>query len=125
LISNADPNLGSLNDESVAVPQYADKKGEFRNEYLLNEFATNVLAASYDPVIARKLLKLVKELKKAVAKMIDTPETIMAKTFLMAKDKMDRQEKQPGWTAKGFYKNKILHLNNINEPGFHKQPCET
>jgi hypothetical protein len=124
LISNADPNLGSLNDESVAVPQYADKKGEFRNEYLLNEFATNVLAASYDPVIARKLLKLVKELKKAVAKMIDTPETIMAKALLMAKDTMDRQEKQPGWTAKGFY-NKILHLNNINEPGFHKQPCET
>jgi hypothetical protein len=118
--------LGSLNDERVAVQsQYADKKGEFRNEYFLNEFATNVLAASHDPVIARKLLKLVKELKTAVAKMIDTPETIMAKALLMAKDTMDRQEKQPGWTAKGFYKNKILHLNNINEPGFHKQPCET
>jgi Rha family phage regulatory protein len=58
LIINTSSNLSSLNDEPVAVQSpYADKKGEFRNEYLLNEFATNVLAASHDPVIARKLLK--------------------------------------------------------------------
>jgi len=63
--------LSSLNDEPICIESsYNDAQNKLRTEYLLNEYATNVLAASYDPVIARNLLELVKELKKAVAKII-------------------------------------------------------
>jgi len=96
LIINQDPNLGfDIQNEPICFESsYQAGTGKSYPEYLLNEYATNVLAASYDPVIARKLLKLVKELKKAVAKIIDSPEAIMAKALLLAKDTMDRQQEQ-------------------------------
>jgi len=50
--------LVSLNDEPICIESsYSDVQNKSRAEYLLNEYATNVLAASYDPVNARKLLK--------------------------------------------------------------------
>lgn len=95
LIINFNPNLGSIQDEPICIEnQYIAQNGKSNPEFLLNEYATNVLAASYDPVIARKLIKLVQSLKKAITNIIDSPEVIMAKALLHAKDTMDRQQKQ-------------------------------
>jgi len=60
LIYEYSSNLSSIQDEPICIEsQYIAPNGKSNPEYLLNEFATNVLAASYDPVIARKLLKLI------------------------------------------------------------------
>lgn len=72
LIINADPNLGLLNDEPFCIEsEYFDAQNKPRIEFLLNGFACEVLSTTYDPVNARKLIKLVKELKKMVEKPID------------------------------------------------------
>lgn len=95
LICEYSPNLVPIQDEPICIKsQYVASNGKSNPEYLLNEYATNVLAASYDPVIARKLIKLVQRLKKAISKVIDPPDVIMAKALLMAKETMDRQQKQ-------------------------------
>jgi phage regulator Rha-like protein len=121
LIVNLNANLRSIQDEPICCEnQYIAQNGKTNPEYLLNEFAANVLAASYDPVIARKLLKLVKELKKA----IDTPETFMARALLMAKDTMDKQKKQLELKEKQLqnqapvveYANKVLKSTSGHTP---------
>jgi hypothetical protein len=59
LIINQSPNLGfDIQNEPICLESsYQAGTGKSYLEYNLNEYATNVLAASYDPVIARKLLK--------------------------------------------------------------------
>lgn len=66
-ITDHTPNLGADNEEPFCIEgSYIAGTGKAYPEYLLNEFAANVLASSYDPVISRKLLKLIRELKKAI-----------------------------------------------------------
>jgi hypothetical protein len=58
LIINQNPNLGfDIQNEPICLESsYQAGTGKSYPEYLLNEYATNVLVASYDPVIAQKLL---------------------------------------------------------------------
>jgi len=53
LIINLNANLRSIQDEPICLEsQYIAANGKSNPEYNLNEYATNVLAASYDPIIA-------------------------------------------------------------------------
>lgn len=72
LITNLNPNLGYIQDEPICSKQhYIAVNGKSNPEFLLNEYATNVLAVSYDPAITRKIIKLVQRLKKADNNVID------------------------------------------------------
>jgi hypothetical protein len=59
LIISQNANLRfDIPDEPVCFESsYQSGTGKFYPEFFLNEYSTNVLAASYEPVIARKLLK--------------------------------------------------------------------
>jgi phage regulator Rha-like protein len=78
------PNLGATNDEPICIEhQYVASNGKSNPQYLLNEYAANVLAASYDPVIARKLLKLIKQLHDRLNKPLSPAEAFMQQAQLM------------------------------------------
>jgi len=59
-IDSLSPNLGRVNDKEpyVIEDQYESARGMVK-QYLLNTRAARILAASYDPVIVRKLMKLI------------------------------------------------------------------
>lgn len=76
-IDSQNSNLSFDTQEPVCIESvYTSGTGKEYSEYLLNEDAASVLATSYDPVIARKLIKLIKELRKAVDKPKSTLEIL-------------------------------------------------
>ena len=85
MTDNQNPNLGfDTMDEPVCFKSfYQSGTGKNYDEYFLNEYATNVLAASYNPVITRKIIKLIKELKKVITKQLSPAEQLLSQAQLM------------------------------------------
>lgn len=117
LISNLNPNLGSTQNEPICIEsQYLGSNGKPNPEYRLNEYAAQVLAASYDPVIARKLIKFIQQL--------NNPEMVMARALLMAKSTIDTQQRSLEIANKQLeaqapvvqYANKVLMSTSCHTP---------
>jgi len=92
---------GTIKNGTILKETYANK----------NEMNSALIAFLVHYILYRRHGGLRKELN------VKTPMQAIEKWFDMKPEIFKQKPLE--------FKNKILHLKNINEPGFHKQPCET